>query len=191
MVDSANKHRVIRRFSVGDYVMLNTKYYQLKKPARSEKFLPRFCGPFRVLACVGTSAYKLALPPACKIHPVVHVSKLWFYTRRPDSLQLPLPVLLENANTFAVLDILKHRSSPNNRQYLVQWKGSDVLYNTWEPESSLLSCSHLVSQYEATLSALPPVHQVPVIRHSMREHVLQQPSGGKGGSRRLRKTQGL
>ena len=152
MSDIANKRRVERVFSVGDYVMLNAKFYRLKKPARSEKFLPRFCGPFKITARVGSSAYKLALPPSCKIHPVVHVSKLWAFKSRSDTSQLPSPVLLDSADSFEVLDILSHRGSPRTRQYLVQWKGKDILYNTWEPYSSLMSCSHLVRNYEENLT---------------------------------------
>ena len=148
MSDIANRTRTDRHFEVGDFVMLNTKTYKLKKPSPAEKFLPRFCGPFRVSQRVGLSAHKLVLPPTCKIHPVVHVSKLWKYTFRPNESQPPPPVLLENAESFTVLDILSHRGSPRNRQYLVQWKGKDVLYNTWEPKSSLSLCSELVAQYE-------------------------------------------
>ena len=156
MSDIANRKRTDRHFEVGDYVMLNTKTYKLKKPSPAEKFLPRFCGPFLVSERIGLSAYKLALPSTCKIHPVIHVSKLWKYTFRPNESQHPPPVLLENAESFTVLDILSHRGSPRNRQYLVQWKGKDVLYNTWEPKSSLSLCSELVAQYEeGAIPAIP------------------------------------
>ena len=143
MSDITNCKRTDRPFEVGDYVMLNTKTFKLIKPSPAEKFLPRFCGPFRVSQRVGLPAYKLVLPPSCKIHPVAHVSKLWQYTFRPNESQHSPPVLLENADTFHVLDILSHRGSPKNRQCLVQWKVKDVLYNTWEPKSALPSCSQL------------------------------------------------
>ena len=65
-----------------------------------------------------------------------------------DVLQIPLPVLLETADTFEVLHILSHRTSPKYHQYLVQWRSTDFLYNTWEPHSSLSSCSHVVRHYE-------------------------------------------
>jgi hypothetical protein len=156
MRDFANRTRTDRQFDVGNLVMLNTKTYRLKKPASSEKFLPRFCGPFKITARVGLSAYKLALPAACKIHPVVHVSKLWLYSTRPDAAQPPSPILLEHSQTFEVLDILSHRGSPKNRQYLVQWKGTDCMYNTWEPKASLTSCSELVAAYEERSTSFPP-----------------------------------
>ena len=94
MSNIANRKREDRQFAVGDYVIFNTKTYKLKKPSPAKKILPRFCGPFRVSPRIGLSAYKLVLPPSCKIHPVVHVSKLWKYTSRPDDLQHPPPVIL-------------------------------------------------------------------------------------------------
>ena len=160
MRDSANRSRIDRQFDVGDFVMLNTRTYRLKKPAPSEKFLPRFCGPFKIVSRVGPSAYKLALPLACKIHPVVHVSKLWKYTPRHNVAQPPPPILLEHSQTFQVLDILSHRGSPSSRQYLVQWKGSDCMYNTWEPKSSLSACSELVAAYEERASSVAPAQGV-------------------------------
>ena len=148
MCHTANKSRVHREFAVGDMVMLNAKTFKLKKPASSEKFLPLYCGPFRVTERIGPSAYRLALPATCRIHPVVHVSKLWRYLSRPGDAQPPPPILLENAEHFKILDILSHRGKAPRRQYLVQWKGLDVLYNTWEPESGLCVCSDILEAYQ-------------------------------------------
>ena len=155
MSEVANRKRTERSFNVNDLVMLNTKTYKLKKPSPAEKILPRFCCPFRISQRIGLPAYKLVMPPSCKIHPVVHVSKLWLYISRPNDPQPPPPVLLEHADIFEVLDVLSHRGSPKHRQYLVQWKGKDVFYNTWEPKSSLYSCSEVVARYEE--SALPQI----------------------------------
>ena len=136
--------------------MLNTKTFRLKKPAPSEKFLPLYCGSFRITERIGLSAYKLALPATCRIHPVVHVSKLWRYLARPGKVQPPPPILLEISEQFKVLDILTHRGNKPRRQYLVQWKGLDVLDNTWEPESSLSACSELLSAYHShAIASLP------------------------------------
>ena len=132
MAAFANLSRTPRSFKVGDLVMLNTKTYRLKKPAASEKFLPRFCGPFKISATVGPSAYKLILPPKYKIHPVVHISKLWPYTKSTqwctqancgqiDSGPIRRNYLRQCSWNMQIrADMLSHRGSPNNRQYLVQ-----------------------------------------------------------------------
>ena len=39
-------------------------------------------------------------------------------------------------------------------QYLVQWKGLDVLYTTWKPKSSLSAWSDLLDIYNARFAAV-------------------------------------
>ena len=128
--------------------MLSTKTYRLKKPNSSEKFLPLFVGPFRVQQRIGASAYRIDLPTSCKIHPVVHVSKLWVYRADSRTPAVPPAILLEDREHFEVLDILDERGGSSSKQYLVQWKGRDVLYNTWEPKGGLSMCSEILAQYE-------------------------------------------
>ena len=44
-----------------------------------KKLALRYCGPFEILAKVGSVAYQLALPPNIKVHNVFHVSILKRY----------------------------------------------------------------------------------------------------------------
>lgn len=78
MKQQADKNRSQREFNVGDMVYLKLQpYVQASVAPRSNRKLSfRFYGPFRVLARVGKVAYKLELPPTCRIHPVIHVSQL-------------------------------------------------------------------------------------------------------------------
>jgi len=71
----ANARRRDLEFAVGDLVRLSTANLQLPS-TMSKKLVHRYVGPFKVLEKVHACAYKLQLPPAMKIHPVVHVSKL-------------------------------------------------------------------------------------------------------------------
>ena len=48
------------------------------------KLSPRYIGPFEILKRVGTTAYRLALPPSLsRVHEVFHVSMLRKYTPDP------------------------------------------------------------------------------------------------------------
>ena len=60
------------------------------------KFMAKFAGPFSVVKQVFDDAYKLALPPEIKVHPVFHVSLLEEYFEdsvRPERAQVLRPVL--------------------------------------------------------------------------------------------------
>ena len=74
----ADKHRVERSFSEGDWVYLRLQPFRQRslKPNVLGKLSPKFYGPFQVLQRVGEVAYKLALPSDSLIHPVFHVSCL-------------------------------------------------------------------------------------------------------------------
>jgi Chromo (CHRromatin Organisation MOdifier) domain len=105
-------------------------------------------GPFKVLERIGSSAYRVKLPERCRMHPVFHVSKLWKYN---NSLSDPVdhaPILLEDEGLFEVQDILNKRGPDAAPHYLVQWKGYDTMYNTWEPADQLEMCTDLIKAYE-------------------------------------------
>ena len=76
MKHQADKKRSDRVFAVGDSVFLKLQPYIQSSvaPRAHHKLLFKYYGPYQVLERVGASAYRLALPPASKIHPVLHVS---------------------------------------------------------------------------------------------------------------------
>jgi len=78
MKQYADQHRSERELSVGDMVYLKLQPYiqSLVAPRSNQKLSFRFYGPFKVLERIGAVAYRLELPDACRIHPVVHISQL-------------------------------------------------------------------------------------------------------------------
>jgi hypothetical protein len=78
MKHQADKHHTERSFEVGAEVFLPLQPYIQQSVERRLNHKPsyKFFGPLKVLERVGKDAYRLALPPSSKIHPVFHVSQL-------------------------------------------------------------------------------------------------------------------
>ena len=78
MKKTADLCRSERQFQLNDWVYLKLQpYVQSSLADRSHhKLAFRFFGPYRVIAKIGTVAYRFELPPSSSIHPVFHVSQL-------------------------------------------------------------------------------------------------------------------
>ena len=83
-----NANRSELTFAVGQEVLLSTKNLSFKSTG-TRKFLPRWIGPFTITERVGKSAYRLALLPSMRIHPIFQVSLLKPYRR--DGQYQPRP----------------------------------------------------------------------------------------------------
>jgi hypothetical protein len=133
----ADKGRRDVQLEVGQEVLLNTQNLRLKA-STPRKFVPRFVGPFKVLAKLGSVAYRLDLPAAMKCHNVFHVSLLAPF--KADSRYQPPPptVQVDGELEYVISAVIDHkRWGRTQRKYLVRWLGYGPESDSWEPESYL------------------------------------------------------
>lgn len=78
MKRQADKNRSERSFVVGDMMFVKLQPYVQSSlaPWAHQKLCFKFFGPFRVLARIGSVAYKLELPESSLVHPIFHVLQL-------------------------------------------------------------------------------------------------------------------
>ena len=104
------KHRDLS-FSVGDKVLLSSKNLPLQ---HSPKLKPWFIGPFKVVACVGPSSYRLNLQGRyATVHPVFHVSYLSSWSAGGSAAEPPPPIIRAGQEEWEVESVLHHRRRGN------------------------------------------------------------------------------
>ena len=110
--------------------------------------LPKWLGPFAILARVGTVAYKLDLPKELKIHPVFHVSLLKLY-KDGGRIQPPVPTYnAEDDGIYQVEKLLDHRiNSQGKKEFLVKWAYQGEESNSWEPIANLDGSPDAITEY--------------------------------------------
>lgn len=136
MKHQADKKRSDRVFAVGDSVFLKLQPYiqSSMAPRAHHKLLFKYYGPYKVLERMGTSAYRLTLPPASRIHPVLHVSQLKLALGPHCQVQ---PTLPNPDSQFAVpVRVLQRRFRRRGHvsvpQGLIQWSDQPDALATWE-----------------------------------------------------------
>lgn len=116
MKQQADKHRVDRSYSIGDWVFLKLQpYRQVSVRGHHQKFQAKFFGPFKIVDIVGAIAYKLQLPDSAQTHNVFHVSQLkpGFPPKGPV-LDLPPSTQFQDVVPQAILDghLVKRKNAP-------------------------------------------------------------------------------
>jgi hypothetical protein len=150
----ANQGRRHVEYEVGEEILLSTKNIRWKHPG-TKKFLPRFIGPFKILARIGAVAYRLELPDEYTIHNVFHVSLLKPYHKGVNVAPSPPPDWIDGDWEYDVGCILMHREKKAahhapKKEYLVKWKGYGPERNSWEPEAGLIEhAQEVVQEYWA------------------------------------------
>ena len=108
------------------------------------KLSPRYIGPFEILEKIGTSAYRLALPPSLsQVHNVFHVSQLRKYIPDPSHIVRYEEIEIEKDCTYEEqpIKILEHeeRQLRNKKIPLVKvlWSKYGTNAATWESEADM------------------------------------------------------
>ena len=141
MKKQADMKRSERQFQVGDMVFLKLQpYVQSSIAARScNKLAFKFFGPFRVLARVGSVAYKLQLPESSSVHPIFHVSQLKMVVGAGHSASPSLPD--DNIQWSIPERVLQRRLLQKGlrsvSQVLVKWSLVPEALSTWEDLEAL------------------------------------------------------
>jgi hypothetical protein len=141
MKNQADKRRTERHFEEQDWVYLKLQPYVQKSVADQgkRKLAFRYYGPFKVLQKVGKVAYKLELPLASQIHPVIHVSQLKKAVGVTTEVSPELPPVESAVIKPSMILGTRWRTSGEGKkcQVLIRWHGLSDSLATWEDRDEL------------------------------------------------------
>jgi hypothetical protein len=128
-------------YKVGDQVYLDTENLHLDWP--SPKLSQRRLGPFTVTRVLSPTAVTLRLPRSWRVHPTVHVSRIWLahvdnIAHLSNDFLAPPPIVIDGTDEYEVEEILREKKVGRGMQYLVKWKGYPRSEATWEPRNQLM-----------------------------------------------------
>jgi hypothetical protein len=144
----ANKSRKEHTFSVGDKVLLETKFVSLARGGPARKFRHLYFGkPLVVAEVVSPTAVRLSgFPSSWKGHPVINVSRLRPYVDGEElfpgrqAAEAP-PVDLELDSDEPIFDSVLHfvarRRDPSSRTRMVLVRWRDDRLDSWNSEAEL------------------------------------------------------
>ena len=177
--DMGKLHETLRTEMVSAQLRMKEYYDKHRKPDPDLKsgdmvwFLPRNVhttrpckkldykkiGPFKILAKIGTSAYKLEFPPDMKIHNTIHISLLEPYedNKFPSQKLLPPPPIeIAGENEYELEEIIDSRLHYNKLQYRAKWIGYSPEHDkVWYPAENFENAKDAVKHFHSRYPQKP------------------------------------
>jgi transposase InsO family protein len=138
-LDTIRRQLAPASLPAGSTVMLKNIY-------KRTKFDPEYLGPYTIERRARSGTYVLRDGMGDILDRRVPVDQIKMVSRTP----LPRN---EDDPIFEVNEIVDHRGTPGNYEYLVDWKGYSIDDRTWEPEANIIEPKP-VSEYWARIN--PP-----------------------------------
>ena len=154
--NSGEQCRKPYKFQVGEEVWLQAK--QINIHQQSAKLRPKQHGHFAITEVLSDIDYKLALPPALKIHDVFHLDRLSPYRgNEVNGLTPPPPepVIIDGEKEYEVDHIRDSKLFGCTIKYLISWKGYNEGEDTWEPLHSLKHSAEKVQEFHVHNPSAP------------------------------------
>ena len=132
-----------QKFIVDELVMLDTKNLNtphLGHQDAKRKIMPRWLGPFKIVALTSIDSYEIQLPLGVRLHPVFHTSLLKPFQKDSNSarIQRTKEVILPDGATGYLIDkIIGYKTIKGIEYYKIRWQGYTAKDDTWEPWSNI------------------------------------------------------
>ena len=143
-------------FNVGEVVLVLKRHV---KKGHVKKLTHLWRGPYVVINKFDNQInYEVQQLKSGKDKHVVHASNMKRYIEpHKTGLSKQLMSLVEEEDDveeeFEVEQIVDRKYEAEQLLYLVQWKGYDSSFNTWEPMKNLLHCREKINEFEESRSA--------------------------------------
>ena len=144
-----------QQYKPGDQVYLDAS--KIKTTRASKKLDAKFYGPFKVLAAVGKSAYKLKLPSTWQIHDVLKLKQAPepVFPTQKDMRPRPPPEIINGEEEHEVAEVIGVHGPHGKQQFLVKWKGLPQEENSWEPEKHMENAQDAIQDFFKKKNAQP------------------------------------
>jgi len=145
----------------GDMVWLLPRNIRTTRPCK--KLAYKKIGPFKILAKIGESAYKLDLPQAMRIHNTFHISLLELHHDdkfSSEQTQPQPPIIIEGEPEYELEQIIDSRLYYGKLQYRAKWTGYPPEHaKVWYPYEDFENAGFAKQQFHQKYPRKPSLDQ--------------------------------